>query len=127
MRYLKTYKTNSNESLIKLKYADVPVECHFVNGNTRIGQWAKLTTSNEIVQRAIESSDLYGRIILPEGEPVPLEEEKKHIDPTEITNIRQLREYLVAEHGCDPMKIAAPNSMKSKVKEFGIELPNMVW
>lgn len=128
MRYLKTYKTNSNESVIKLTFANVPVECHFVNGNTRIGQWAKLTTSNEIVQRAIESSSLYGRVILPDGEPTPLEEEKKEeLEAADVTNYQQLREFLVSKYGCVREKIAAPNSMKSKVKEFGIDLPNMVW
>lgn len=127
MRYLKTYKTNSNESVIKLTFANVPVECHFVNGNTRIGQWAKLTTANEIVQRAIESSSLYGRVILLDGEPTPLEEEKKEMDAADVTNYQQLREFLVSKYGCIREKIAAPNSMKSKVKEFSINLPNMVW
>lgn len=127
MRYLKTYKTNSNESVIKLTFANVPVECHFVNGNTRIGQWAKLTTSNEIVQRAIENSSLYGRVILLDGEPTPLEEEKKEMDAADVTNYQQLREFLVSKYGCIREKIAAPNSMKSKVREFSIDLPNMVW
>lgn len=127
MRYLKTYKTNSNESVIKLNFAGVPVECHFVNGNVRIGQWAKLTTSNEIVQRAIENSNLYGRVILPDGKPTPLEEEVKHIEASEVTNYQQLREFLVSNHGCDRKKIGLPNAMKSKVNELGLEFPNMEW
>lgn len=127
MKYIKTYKTNSNHSVIKLKYADVDVECHFVNGNIRIGQWAKLRTSNEIVQRAIESSNLFGRIILPDGEPIALEDEKKPLTPEEVTDYKSLRNYLVAEHGIDRTKISSPNAMKAKVKELGLEFPNMQW
>lgn len=126
MGYLKTYKTHSNEAIIKLKYAGIDVTCHFVNGNIRMGKWATLTTANEIVQRAIEDSWMFGRSILPEGEPIPLED-KKDADPADITNISQLREYLVNKHNCNRQKISSPNALKGKVKELGLELPNMVW
>lgn len=127
MQYLKSYKIRENHAVINLKYGGVDVECQFKNGNVRIGQWARLRTSNEIVQRAIENSDLYGKIILPDGQPIPMEEEKKTVDPADITTLQQLRDYLVSEYGCDRSKIGSPNALKSKVKEFGLELPNMVW
>ena len=126
MRYLKTYKTRDNEAVIKLNYAGVDVTCHFVNGNVRIGKWATLQTSNEIVQRAIENSRMYGRVILPEGEPIPLDE-KKVVNTDEIVTVAQLRDYLVNEYNCDRTKISSPNALKAKVKELGIELPNMKW
>lgn len=127
MRYLKRYKTRDNEAIIKLKYAGVDVTCHFVNGNIRMGKWATLETSNEIVQRAIENSDLYGRVILSDGEPIPIDAEENRTNPADITTIPQLREYLVKEHKCDRTKISSPNALKAKVKELGIELPNMKW
>lgn len=127
MRYLKKYKTRDNEAVIKLKYAGVDVTCHFVNGNIRMGKWATLETSNEIVQRAIETSDLYGRVILSDGEPIPIDAEENSTNPADITTIPQLREYLVKEHKCDRTKISSPNALKAKVKELGIELPNMKW
>lgn len=128
MRYLKKYKTRDNEAIIKLKYAGVDVTCHFVNGNIRVGKWATCETSNEIIQRAIENSDLYGRVILPDGEPIPIDaEEEQRIDPADITTVQQLRDYLVKEHKCDRTKISSPNALKAKVKELGIELPNMKW
>ena len=49
------------------------------------------------------------------------------ITSSDITNIQQLRDYLVSEHGCDRTKIGSPNALKAKVKEFGLELPNMTW
>lgn len=123
MRYLKTYKTHDNEAIIKLKYAGVDVTCHFVNGNVRIGKWATLQTSNEIVQRAIESSQLFGRKILLEGQPIPLEEEKPKKDVSEITTWAEFRDLLVEEYGCDRTKIASPSAMKARAAEFGIEIP----
>ena len=127
MLYLKSYKIRENLAHFNLTYGGVNVECNFKNGNIRIGQWARLRTSNEIVQRAIENSDLYGKIILPDGKPIPLEEEKQTVDPADITTVQQLRDYLVKECGCDRQKVSSPNAMKAKVKELGIELPNMKW
>ena len=127
MRYLKTYKTRDNEALIKLKYAGVDVSCHFVNGNIRFGKWATLTTSNEIVQRAIETSSLYGRVILPEGAPIPIEEEDKpKKDPSEITTWAEFRDLLVDEYGCDRSKISSPSAMKARAAEFGIQIPEIL-
>ncbi len=127
MAYLKRYKMRINEAIIKLTYAGVDVTCHFENGNMRLNQCATMQTSNEIVQRAIEHSDLYGRHILPDGDPIPLEQAKKAFSPESIVNIQQLRDYLVEECGCDRQKVSSPNAMKAKVKELGLELPNMKW
>lgn len=124
--YLKTYKTRDNESVIKLRYAGVDVTCHFKNGNVRFGKWATLTTSNEIVQRAIESSVMYGKMILPDGEPILIQEKKK-TEPEDIVSYAQLRDYLVSDYGCDRTKIASPKALKAKVTELGIDVPNMVW
>jgi len=125
--YLKTYKIHENEAVIRLELGNVPVKCHFKNGNVRIGEWAKLTTANMIVQKAIEQSELFGNSIFLDGKPIPLEEEKKTIAPANITNVQQLRDYLVNEYGCDRTKIASPNALKAKVSEIGLELPNMTW
>ena len=124
-KLIKTYKTRANEAIINLRYADVDVTCHFVNGNVRMGKWATLQTMNDIVQRAIENSPLFGKKILLDGEPIPVNENV--VSASDITNVQQLREYLVSEYKCDRTKIASPNSLKAKVKELGIELPNMVW
>ena len=120
---LKTYKTRENEALIKLSYAGVPVSCHFINGNVKFGKWATLTTSNDIVQRAIESSRMFGRTILLESE-VEIVEEKK-VELEDITTLQQLRDYLVSEYKVDRTKISSPTALRARVKELGIELPNL--
>lgn len=116
-----------NEAIINLTYAGVDVTCHFENGNMRLNQCATMQTSNEIKQRAIEHSDLFGRHIFLDGEPIPIEEAKKAVPLESIVNIQQLRDYLVEAYGCDRQKVSSPNAMKAKVKELGIELPNMQW
>lgn len=47
--------------------------------------------------------------------------------PSDITTYQQLREYLVENHNIERQKISSPNAMKAKVKELGLEFPNMVW
>lgn len=125
--YLKTYKTHDNEAVITLYLGNVPVKCHFKNGNIRIGEWAKLTTANMIVQKAIEESELFGNKIFLDGKPIPIDEEKESFGPESITNVAQLRDYLVSKYNCDRTKIASPNALKAKVSELGLELPNMTW
>lgn len=126
--YIKTYKTRDNEAIINLSIGSVNVTCHFKNGNIRNGEWATLTTRDAVVQKAIEQSELFGSRILPSGEPIPFDtKEEKEYDLEKITNVSELRDYLVDRHGIERTKILSPNSMKVKVRELGIELPNMDW
>lgn len=125
-KYRKIYKTRSNEARIPLQLGDVTVDAHFMNGNIRDNQWATLETTDALVQFVIENSPLFGKKILLDNTFL-IEDEKPIFDVEKITTYSQLRDYLVSEYGCDRNKIGSPNAMKARVKEFGIELPNMVW
>lgn len=129
MRYLKTYKTRDNEASIPLKLGDVSVTIPFKNGNVRKNEWATYTTADPLVQLVIEKSNLYGRSILLDSQhPIAEEETKKaRMKAADVTNIQQLRDYLVEECHIERQKISSPNAMKAKVNELGLEFPNMVW
>lgn len=126
--YQKTYKTNCNEARIPIKIGDINVDCHFRNGNVRIGQWATLTTKDAVVQKAIESSPMYGvTIILDKSVEYFEEEVKAAMELEDVTDLASLRNLLVEKFHIDRKSISAPNSLKAKVKELGLELPNMTW
>lgn len=125
MRYLKIYKTRANEARIPLRLGDVTFDAHFVDGNIRDKEWATLKTTNPLAQFIIENSHLYGKTILLACDPIPLDGEKEPMKPEEVTNYQELREFLVNEYGIDRLKVSSPNAMKARVKELGIELPNM--
>jgi hypothetical protein len=129
MKYLETYKTRDNEASIPLKLGDVSVTIPFKNGNVRKNEWATYTTADPLVQLVIEKSNLYGRsILLDSKQPIVEEEVKKaRMKAADVTNIQQLRDYLVEEYHIDRQKVSSPNAMKARVTELGIELPNMVW
>ena len=126
-RYRKIYKTRSNEARIPLQLGDVTVDAHFVNGNIRDNQWATLETSDSLVQFVIENSPLFRkRIFLDTVIPI-VDESAKDYKLDEITNKDELREMLMNKFGYDLSKVSAPNSLKARVKELGLALPNMVW
>lgn len=117
-----TYKT---ESPIE-QYA---IEQHplFKRGKIRLDSSVETEADIRRRQRAIENEKarVAAGLQKPSTEDGDVENEVN--SPEDIKNIQQLRNYLVKEYGCDKTKIASPNALKGKVKELGLELPNMEW
>lgn len=126
-KYRKTYKTRCNEAIIPFKLGDVSVTATFKNGNVRDNEWAKLETSDPIVQLVIEQSPLYGKAVLLDSmieieEQAPAEPE---IKPEDVTTLEQAREYMVKTFGIEKRTITAPNALKSQMKGHGVVFPNL--
>lgn len=115
-----TYKT---ESPIE-QYA---IEQHplFKRGKIRLDSSVETEADIRREKRALENQK--ARVAAGLQKPSEDGAENKVVTPDDITNIQQLRDYLVEECGCDRQKVSSPNAMKAKVKELGLELPNMKW
>ena len=133
MAYIKTYKTRNNEARIIFTLGEVTVDAHFKDGNMRDNVFATMTTRDALVQKVVESSPLYGKVVFLDrvveiAEPKAEEPEKSAIDSLDkITNKDELRQYLANNFNIEAKTIIAPNALKAKVREFGLVLPNMVW
>jgi hypothetical protein len=125
-KFRKTYKTRCNEAIIPFKLGDVTVTATFKNGNIRDNEWAKLETSDPVVQLVIEQSPLYGKAVLLDS-MIEIVEEKPEPELTadDVTTLEQAREYLVKNFGMDKRTISAPNALKSAAKGHGVEFPNL--
>lgn len=115
-----TYKT---ESPIE-QYA---IEQHplFKRGKIRLDSAVETEADIRREKRALENQK--ARVAAGLQKPSEDGAENEVVTPDDITNIKQLRDYLVKEHDCDRQKISSPNALKAKVSELGLELPNMVW
>lgn len=115
-----TYKT---ESPIE-QYA---IEQHplFKRGKIRLDSAVETEADIRREKRALENQK--ARVAAGLQKPSEDGAENEVVTPDDITNIQQLRDYLVKEYDCDRQKISSPNALKGKVKELGLELPNMVW
>lgn len=124
-RYIKTYKTRSNEARIPLQLGDVTVDAHFINGNIRDNQWATLTTKEALVQFVIENSPLYGRNIFLESSVLIEEPEpEKELNIDDVTSLQEARDYMVKKYGIVANTIISPNALKSQMKKHQVEFPN---
>lgn len=125
-RYRKTYKVRANEARVVFKLGDVTVEGNFHNGNIRDDEWAKMDTSDPLVQCVIEQSPLYGnKVLLESVSEIEEPKEEKRMEPEDVTTLGEAREYMVKNHGIDIKTISAPNALKSKMKEFDVTFPNL--
>lgn len=127
-RYIKTYKTRSNEARIPLQLGDVTVDAHFVDGNIRDNQWATLTTRDSLTQYVIEKSPLFGKRIFLESS-IEIEEPKpeKKIGLEDVTSMAEAREYMVKNFGVNPKAIISPNALKTQMKNHQVEFPNFTF
>ena len=125
-RYIKTYKTRSNEARIPIQLGDITVDAHFLNGNIRDNQWAMLTTKDSLVQFVIENSPLFGNKILLE-ESVPIDEEVDEVDmkPEDVTTLAEAREYMEKVYGINQRSISSPNALKSSIAKHQVVFPNL--
>jgi hypothetical protein len=115
-----TYKT---ESPIE-QYA---IENHplFIRGKIRLESSVKTEADIRREKRALENQK--ARVAAGLQQPSEDGAENNATIPSDITTYQQLRDYLVENHNIDRQKISSPNAMKAKVKELGLEFPNMVW
>lgn len=125
-KFRKTYKTRCNEAIIPLKLGDLTVKATFKNGNIRDEDWAKLETTDPLVQLVIEQSPLYGKVILLDS-MYEIEEPKEEpeLTPETVTTLEQARQYMVNMFGMEKKTISSPNALKSAMKGHGVEFPNL--
>lgn len=131
MAYIKTYKTRANEARVIFELGSVTVDAHFKDGNIRDNVFATMTTRDPLVQKVIEASSLFGKKVFLESaieiaEPVTKAETETTVLEN-ITTMQELREYIASNFNINIKTITSPNALKAKVREFGLELPNMVW
>jgi hypothetical protein len=139
MRYRKIYKIKANEAKVTFKLGEVTVNGHFVNGNIRDNEWARLETSDPLVQLVIESSPLYGNKVMldaayeiegseaeeqPKAEPKKEEPNNIH-DTSYVTSQYEARMHMVKFYGENLKSISSPNALKASMKRHGVEFPNL--
>ena len=117
-----TYKT---ESALE-QYA---IEQHplFKRGKIRLEGSVETEADIRRRKRAIENEKARVAAGLQKPSTEDGDAENEVNSPEDIKNIQQLRDFLVKEYGCDRQKISSPNALKGKVKELGLELPNIEW
>lgn len=115
-----TYKTES-------PIEQYVIEQHplFKRGKIRLESSVKTEADIRREKRALENQK--ARVAAGLQQPSEDGAENSATIPSDITTYQQLRDYLVEEYHIDRQKISSPNAMKAKVKELGLELPNMVW
>lgn len=86
--------------------------------------------------KALESSDMYGRVYNrapgEEGEQIPSEREARTVkekgnatEIREVTSWQEAREYLNASHGVPSTRLTTPESIASEAAAKNIAFPNL--
>lgn len=113
-----TYKTESTiEQYI--------IEQHPLFKRGKIRLESSVETEADIRRMMIAKENEKKRIAAGLQDTAEQEGAERVVTPSDITSIAQLRDYLVSKHGCERQKISSLNSLKAKVNEYGIELPNL--
>lgn len=130
---VKIYKIKANEAIIPLTLGKCKVTAHFKGGNLIAGRWATLTTSDPIVQLAVEKNPRYGRAILLEKAILPeaevdevTEGEKSEVKVVEgPTSINEVLSYLRDIEGLETKDIKTMAAVKKQIARLNLSFPNV--
>lgn len=130
---VKIYKVKANEAIIPLTLGKCKVTAHFKGGNLIAGRWATLTTSDPIVQLAVEKNPRYGRAILLEkailSEPeADAEVEGSNEEPKVVegpTSINEVLAYLKDVEGIETKDIKTMAAVKKQIAKLNLSFPNV--
>ena len=144
MANFKTYGIKGiSECVLRLEIGKAKMTCNFTNGNLQSRQPipAQYTTSNPIVQHAIEACERYksGKIFVvseyatdPEPETAPVEEKPKKKKVAKTTRVMEnVRTYgdamtvLMTESEVNVAELKNVNDCLDKAAELGISFPNL--
>lgn len=130
---VKIYKIKANEAIIPLTLGKCKVTAHFKGGNLISGRWATLTTSDPIVQLAVEKNPRYGRAILLEKAiiPEPEADETTEVEKSEAkvvegpTSINEVLSYLKDIEGIETKDIKTMAAVKKQIARLNLSFPNV--
>ena len=131
---VKIYKIKANEVVLPLTLGKCKVTAHFKGGNLIAGKWATLTTSDPIVQLAIEKNPRYGRAILldrvitPEPERAFSDSGKEKPKVVEgPPSINDVLAYLKDVEGIEITSIKSMSALKKQIARLNLSFPNVTF
>ena len=128
---VKIYKIKANEAVLPLSLGKCKVTAHFKGGNLMSGKWATLSTSDPIVQLAIEQNPRYGRAILldkviaPEPEFATNEEKAEAKVVEGPTTINDVITYLKEVEGVEVTAMKTMAAVKKQIARLNLQFPNV--
>ena len=128
---VKIYKIKANEAVLPLTLGKCKVTAHFKGGNLIAGKWATLSTSDPIVQLAIEQNPRYGRVILLDKVIVPEPEFAKSEEKAEAkvvegpTTINDVITYLKEVEGVEVTAMKTMAAVKKQIARLNLQFPNV--
>lgn len=128
---VKIYKIRANEAVLPLNLGKCKVTAHFKGGNLIAGKWATLSTSDPIVQLAIEQNPRYGRVILldkviaPEPEFAEGEEKAEAKVVEGPTTINDVITYLKEVEGVEVTAMKTMAAVKKQIARLNLQFPNV--
>ena len=132
----KTYKSNINEAVLSFILGKAVIKCAFTGGRDNVP--AKFTTSDPIVQIAIERDARYGRTILlarTVGDDKKVregKEEKKDVGKKEpvvvedVADVNGVIEWL-KDNGVPHQSLRSVKNIRKMMDEKGVTFPNVVF
>ena len=128
MARLKKYSIMSNYAHLKFHLGGAVVNAEFVGGDVIHNKPAELTTTDPLVQAAIESdAKIFGRVVKLTYTGPELEEEKVASDSSGIegvTSFQSAQKYIGEKYGVAMGEIRSKDMLRAKCEELGVEFPN---
>lgn len=128
---VKIYKIKANEAVLPLTLGKCKVTAHFKGGNLLSGKWATLSTSDPIVQLAIEQNPRYGRaiildkVIAPEPEFAEGEAKAEAKVVEGPTTINDVITYLKEVEGVEVTAMKTMAAVKKQIARLNLQFPNV--
>lgn len=128
---VKIYKIKANEAVLPLTLGKCKVTARFKGGNILMGRWATLTTSDPIVQMAIERNPRYGSVILLDKviAPEPEAAENKSENTLKVvegpTTVNDVISYLKEVEGVEMTSMKTMAAVKKQIERLNLSFPNV--
>lgn len=128
MKTMKTYESDTCGTLmLSVEIDGQRVSVRFSGGNKYYGQHSVFSTSNARLQKAIETSSAFGRMVRLKEECSVLEardkinESIKYVDK-KFSSVREVQDWMEEKYGVKPWTINTQAKCVEKGLEYGVKI-----
>lgn len=128
MKTMKTYESDTCGTLmLSIELGGQRVSVRFSGGNKYYRQHSVFSTSNAKLQKAIETSSVFGRMIRLKEECSVLEardkidESIKYVDK-KFYSVREVQDWMQEKYGVKPWTINTQSKCVEKGLEYGVKI-----